>query len=135
MPADYRQRAPAASPGEPQAPAVQAGPSAPTRASQPTAPASPVRDSQLFDEGPEADAITALEVEDPAEVTDVQAAAETEDHEAAVQHDLDQLTAKAEKADEYLQLAQRTRADFDNYRKRAARGGDRPGAWRGEARP
>ncbi len=30
-------------------------------------------------------------------------------------------TAKAEKADEYLELAQRTRADFENYRKRAAR--------------
>ena len=31
------------------------------------------------------------------------------------------LTAKAEKADEYLQLAQRTKADFENYRKRAIR--------------
>ncbi len=29
--------------------------------------------------------------------------------------------AKAEKADEYLELAQRTRADFENYRKRATR--------------
>ena len=35
--------------------------------------------------------------------------------------DLDELAAKAEKADEYLALAQRTRADFENYRKRAAR--------------
>jgi molecular chaperone GrpE len=35
--------------------------------------------------------------------------------------DLQQLTAKAQKADEYLELAQRTRADFENYRKRAAR--------------
>ena len=34
---------------------------------------------------------------------------------------LDALTARAEKADEYLALAQRTQADFDNYRKRAAR--------------
>jgi molecular chaperone GrpE len=31
------------------------------------------------------------------------------------------LTAKAEKADEYLDLAQRTRAEFENYRKRATR--------------
>jgi molecular chaperone GrpE len=31
------------------------------------------------------------------------------------------LTAKAEKADEYLDLAQRTRAEFENYRKRAVR--------------
>jgi molecular chaperone GrpE len=35
--------------------------------------------------------------------------------------DLDALTAKAEKADEYLALAQRTQADFENYRKRAIR--------------
>ncbi len=38
-----------------------------------------------------------------------------------VQQDLDELAAKAEKADEYLLLAQRTQADFENYRKRAAR--------------
>jgi molecular chaperone GrpE len=33
----------------------------------------------------------------------------------------DDLAAKAEKADEYLALAQRTKADFENYRKRAVR--------------
>jgi molecular chaperone GrpE len=43
------------------------------------------------------------------------------DHERQLEHDLEELTAKAEKADEYLDLAQRTRADFENYRKRAAR--------------
>jgi molecular chaperone GrpE len=47
--------------------------------------------------------------------------AEAEDHERLLAPDLEQLTAKAEKADEYLQLAQRTRADFENYRKRATR--------------
>jgi molecular chaperone GrpE len=47
--------------------------------------------------------------------------------EAAEQvlQDLDALRARAEAAeqarDEYLNLAQRTRADFDNYQKRAAR--------------
>ncbi|HZU60870.1 MAG TPA: nucleotide exchange factor GrpE [Solirubrobacteraceae bacterium] len=41
--------------------------------------------------------------------------------EARVAHDLEKLTAKAQKADEYLELAQRTKADFENYRKRAAR--------------
>lgn len=46
---------------------------------------------------------------------------EDEDHERKLEQDLEQLTAKAEKADEYLELAQRTRADFENYRKRAAR--------------
>jgi molecular chaperone GrpE len=45
----------------------------------------------------------------------------TEDHEAKLADDLEELTARAEKADEYLELAQRTKADFENYRKRAAR--------------
>jgi molecular chaperone GrpE len=52
-----------------------------------------------------------------------EAAAETAetDHERQLEHDLEELWAKAEKADEYLELAQRTRADFENYRKRATR--------------
>jgi len=43
------------------------------------------------------------------------------DHEAKLEHDLEELAAKADKADEYLELAQRTKADFENYRRRAAR--------------
>jgi molecular chaperone GrpE len=35
--------------------------------------------------------------------------------------DLEALAAKAGKADQYLELAQRTKADFENFRKRAAR--------------
>lgn len=35
--------------------------------------------------------------------------------------DVDALAAKAAKAEEYLDLAQRTRAEFENYRKRATR--------------
>ncbi len=35
--------------------------------------------------------------------------------------ELDELAARAEKADEYLALARRTKADFENYRKRATR--------------
>jgi molecular chaperone GrpE len=35
--------------------------------------------------------------------------------------DVAALVAKAEKADEYLDLAQRTRAEFENYRKRTAK--------------
>jgi molecular chaperone GrpE len=48
---------------------------------------------------------------------------EPEATEAArlVELDLEALTAKAEKADEYLALAQRTQADFENYRRRAVR--------------
>jgi molecular chaperone GrpE len=38
-----------------------------------------------------------------------------------VERDLDELAAKAQMADEYLVLAQRTQADFENFRKRAAR--------------
>jgi molecular chaperone GrpE len=41
--------------------------------------------------------------------------------ERRVEHDLDELVAKAGKADEYLALAQRTQADFENYRRRMAR--------------
>jgi molecular chaperone GrpE len=46
---------------------------------------------------------------------------EDENHEAAVQGDLDELVATAAQRDEYLALAQRTQADFENYRKRMAR--------------
>ncbi|MDO8187036.1 nucleotide exchange factor GrpE [Conexibacter sp. JD483] len=49
--------------------------------------------------------------------------AEDEAHAAGseVQQDLDELVAKAAKADEYLALAQRTQADFENFRKRMGR--------------
>jgi molecular chaperone GrpE len=43
------------------------------------------------------------------------------DHEAQLEHDLEELAARAGKADEYLELAMRTKADFENYRKRASR--------------
>jgi molecular chaperone GrpE len=46
---------------------------------------------------------------------------EGEDHEGKVASDLEELTAQAAKAQEYLALAQRTKADFENYRRRAAR--------------
>jgi molecular chaperone GrpE len=49
------------------------------------------------------------------------AAGAAEDHERQLERDLEELTAKAEKADEYLELAKRTKADFENYRKRATR--------------
>jgi molecular chaperone GrpE len=41
--------------------------------------------------------------------------------ELQVQGDLDELGVLAAKRDEYLALAQRTQADFENYRKRVAR--------------
>ncbi len=58
---------------------------------------------------------------------DVQAGAEPlqagpgQTPEDALEEDLEEITAKAKKADEYLALAQRTKADFENYRRRAAR--------------
>ena len=48
-------------------------------------------------------------------------AAPAADHEAPLEHDLAELAAKAEKAQEYLEVAQRTKADFENYKKRAMR--------------
>jgi molecular chaperone GrpE len=43
------------------------------------------------------------------------------DGAAQLQGDLDELGSLAAKRDEYLALAQRTQADFENYRKRVAR--------------
>src|ERR1700687_4213459 len=40
---------------------------------------------------------------------------------ADVEGDLDELVETAAQRDEYLALAQRTQADFENYRKRVAR--------------
>jgi molecular chaperone GrpE len=51
---------------------------------------------------------------------DGQAAAHV-DGAAELQGDLDELGQLAAKRDEYLALAQRTQADFENYRKRVAR--------------
>jgi molecular chaperone GrpE len=44
-----------------------------------------------------------------------------EGHEEALQDDVDELVTLAAQRDEYLALAQRTQADFENYRKRVAR--------------
>src|SRR5436305_2075805 len=41
--------------------------------------------------------------------------------EEQVERDLDELGAAKRERDEYLELAQRTRADFENYRKRVAK--------------
>jgi molecular chaperone GrpE len=61
-----------------------------------------------------------VEEEVAASVEEPEVAPENEEH-AKLQRDLEELSAKASKADEYLELAQRTKADFENYRKRAAR--------------
>lgn len=60
-----------------------------------------------------------------AKLSDTEPKASTEaerESAAAVDADLDALLADVRRErDEYLELAQRTRADFENYRKRAAR--------------
>jgi molecular chaperone GrpE len=57
------------------------------------------------------------------EQEDPQADAEGGQREAGdqVERDLDELSEARRERDEYLELAQRTRADFDNYRKRVAK--------------
>ncbi len=57
-------------------------------------------------------------------VEETEPEAETEEQasdEQALQGDVDELGALAAQRDEYLALAQRTQADFENYRKRVAR--------------
>jgi molecular chaperone GrpE len=51
-------------------------------------------------------------------VEDDQSSADPADQ---VEKDLDELDTAQRERDEYLELAQRTRADFDNYRKRVAK--------------
>ena len=55
--------------------------------------------------------------------TSPSAAEEADGNGAAdqVERDLDELSAAKRERDEYLELAQRTRADFENYRKRVAK--------------
>jgi molecular chaperone GrpE len=59
----------------------------------------------------------------PADGEEVPAAAgpELDGDAAEVEGDLDELVKTAAQRDEYLALAQRTQADFENYRKRVAR--------------
>jgi molecular chaperone GrpE len=75
--------------------------------------------------GPEQDVpafapTSAEEEQEPEAAAEAELAAER-DLEAEADAYLAELTAKAEKADEYLGLAQRTKADFENYRKRSIR--------------
>ena len=98
MAEDREQRGPAVAPGEPDAPAEGAEPS------------------------PAPDAVPSEELsEDQGGVADEERPHEPEEDERQLERDIEELTAKAEKADEYLELAKRTKADFENYRKRAAR--------------
>jgi molecular chaperone GrpE len=75
---------------------------------------------------PEGHDASRAQAERPQAETELQAQPGTPQPGSAQDHpgspcDLEEIAAKAEKADEYLALAQRTKADFENYRKRATR--------------
>jgi molecular chaperone GrpE len=64
------------------------------------------------------------EPEAEAAAPDAQAPEEARSQEAAadqVEEDLDELGRAQKERDEYLELAQRTKADFENYRKRVSK--------------
>jgi molecular chaperone GrpE len=79
----------------------------------------PTKSAEFVDEEPE---VVGPELPEPAEE-------QAQEPEVALAEDAateadeidDPFAAKAAKADEYLALAQRTQADFDNYRRRATR--------------
>ena len=52
---------------------------------------------------------------------ETQAEREGREAEEVLERDLDELAKTRRERDEYLELAQRTKADFENYRKRVAR--------------
>src|SRR2546423_914864 len=81
---------------------------------------SPVVDE---DELTEAEGPGAAEEQQPQE-PDAATDAAPEAPEAEPAPELDPVAAKAAQADQYLALAQRTRADFENYRKRTMREAD-----------
>ena len=56
-----------------------------------------------------------------AEHPDAPESAPQADEAAALEGDIAELRSKADERDEYLALAQRAQADFENYRKRAAK--------------
>ncbi len=67
-----------------------------------------------------ADAAGAVGLHDAAEDVE-EDVEEAVDEAAEIAGDLDELISTAAQRDEYLALAQRTQADFENYRKRVAR--------------
>ncbi|MEA2147000.1 MAG: molecular chaperone GrpE [Solirubrobacteraceae bacterium] len=107
--------------GGPAAGAQSQGPGAPpAHGAQPQVPATPASGNGDPGAGV-ADDPALRTAETAAEGPPSETEPAPEDHERQLERDLEELSAKAEKADEYLELARRTKADFENYRKRAAR--------------
>jgi molecular chaperone GrpE len=93
-------------------------------AEETAAPPSPPAAEGADEERPHGDPLAPAGAPSPAdgEAPEPEEEGEPEgDHEQKLERDLEELAARAEKADEYLELAQRTKADFENYRKRASR--------------
>ena len=106
---------PGAGTGDPEPdPAVRPSNGTAAPAEEQVSDVQPVLDGELVPDSESSDAQSADAVRADAESADAQSA----DAEDA---DVNALQAKAAKADEYLGLAQRTQADFENYRKRSAR--------------
>jgi molecular chaperone GrpE len=86
---------------------------------EPTPPADAVPSEDAA--APEDAVVTEEALAEQAPVADQPPAPEPPVDHDAVARDLEELTARAEKAEQYLELAQRTKADFENYRRRAVR--------------
>lgn len=108
---------------EPQSPDADAFPDAPADAGAPAPLAGEGVPASAADEGAGVSAADdGAGVPAADEGAAVPAAADERDGEGGeVAGDLDELVATAAQRDEYLALAQRTQADFENYRKRVAR--------------
>src|SRR5215216_1158076 len=57
----------------------------------------------------------------PEEVAETEAQRDQREAASDVERDLDELAEARRERDEYLELAQRSKADFENYRKRVAK--------------
>ncbi|MGH2993778.1 MAG: nucleotide exchange factor GrpE [Solirubrobacterales bacterium] len=91
------------------------------RAGEPDVPASPAG-------APQESADPAGTPKDSADPAAAEAGAERAGGLDALEEDLDRLLNEARsERDEYLELAQRTRADFENYRRRAAQDAEEAG--------
>ncbi len=132
MSTDRKHQAPTVAPGEPEAPvagdvpapapSVEAAPSPEDQQAPEAVPEDQHEPDAVPEDQQERDAVPEDQQERDAVPEDQQEReAVREDHEHKVRRDLEELAAKAGKADEYLELAQRTKADFENYRKRATR--------------
>jgi molecular chaperone GrpE len=78
------------------------------------------RDAGADPAADDAEVLEDAEVIEDAEIVEEQGSDPADDASERVAEDLDELGELARERDEYLELAQRARADFENFRKRAA---------------